>query len=106
MRIYFRDKSQVIETDPVEDHTGAVVTTATVTATLTDESGNAAPGVTNPVSMLHDGNGIYVGVVPPIDMDDNTLINVEVRASLSDLIATSRETLVIKSRSFNKLPSR
>tara|TARA_R110001583_G_scaffold25218_7_gene91464 strand:+ start:2951 stop:3268 length:318 start_codon:yes stop_codon:yes gene_type:complete len=104
VRIYYRENSTVIELPELKDDTGSIVTTATVEATLTLEDGTAVPGVTNPVTLSPAGSGRYIGMVPPIDLPDGSPIVVEVVSLYSGVKATSRETMVIKDRTFNKVP--
>ncbi|SOB76177.1 hypothetical protein SAMN04488490_1855 [Marinobacter sp. LV10R510-11A] len=103
MRIYYRENSRVIELPELKDQDGNVIAGATVEATLTLEDGTAAPGVTNPVILSPSGAGRYIGMVPPIDLPDGTHIIVEVVSVYSGIKATSRETMVVKDRSFNKV---
>lgn len=104
MRIYDRGNSKVIELPELTDDTGSIVTAAIVKATLTLEDGTAAPGVTNPVDLPHSGSGRYIGTVPPIDLPEDSHIIVEVVSLYSGAKATSRETMVVKDRTFNKVP--
>jgi len=104
MRIYPRENTTVIEEPALKDDAGSLVTTATVEATITLENGDPVPGVTNPVVMAHKGSGKYEGSVPPITLQNGTHVVVKVRAEVSGVIGTVRETLVVKDRTFNKVP--
>ena len=101
MRIYLRANTAVIELPELKDDVGSLVTTATVEATITLESGEAVPGVTNPILMTHQGSGRYVGQAPPIELDEDEKIIVKVRSEISGVVGTSKETMVLKDRGFS-----
>jgi len=100
VRIFYRENSRVIEVPELTDHEGAAITGATVTATLIAEDGSALPGVTNPIAMNHEGAGRYVGLVPAVDVAEGTLVDIEVKATYTDVEATSRERFVVRDRAF------
>lgn len=102
MRIYFRQNSRVIEVPELTDHEGTAVTGATVEAMLTLEDGSAAPGVTNPIPLNHEGSGRYLGIVPAIDLTDGTIVVLEVKAEYADVKSSSRERMVVRDRGFSE----
>jgi len=101
VRIYQRANTTVIDLPELKDDAGSLVTTATVEATITLESGEAVPGVTNPIAMTHRGSGRYEGQAPPIELDEDEKIIVKVRSEISGVVGMSRETMVLKDRGFS-----
>lgn len=65
VKVWNPKSSQPVELQSLTDRlTGAAITTATVTANLYDEDGNAISGISNPVTLSHVGSGTYRYVAP------------------------------------------
>lgn len=65
VKLYSGNNSHRVEVSDLKDGDGAVVTDATVSVTIYESDGETeVTGVTWPVSLSHDSNGEYKGVVP------------------------------------------
>jgi hypothetical protein len=98
--IFFRNNSQVLAAGPIKDQNGDLVTTAAVSATIVERNGNAIPEVANPISMSHEGGGIYSVTLPPIDLPKGLSVDIKVVAEYAGITATSREVLFLYDRKF------
>ncbi|MFL1405387.1 hypothetical protein ACJO2E_08600 [Marinobacter sp. M1N3S26] len=101
MRVYYRENTRVVEVPELTDHEGTPVTGATVEATITLEDGADVPGITNPVAMTDEGAGKYLGIIPPIEVEDGTIVILEVKADYAGVESTSRERFVVRDRGFS-----
>lgn len=104
MRIYYRGNNTVIEVSELKDQDGNVIESATVEATLTIEGGSVVPNAADPIILTPSGAGRYAGTLPPVDLPVGSHIIVEVAATESGITAISREKMVVKDRTFNKIP--
>jgi hypothetical protein len=98
--IFFRKNSQVLAAGPVKDQNGDLVTSAAVSAIISQRNGNNITGVASPLSMEHEGAGIYAVIVPPIDLPSGSSVYIEVVAQYGGITATSREVLFLYDRKF------
>lgn len=76
------------------DEDGSAVTNATVTASLTDTSGDELNGQSSPITLTHDSGGNYYGTLSEdLDVKAGKRYRVEITATSGNLQSVWRESV-------------
>jgi len=95
MDAWFNGNSHVLELR-LRDYDREPVEGATVSATITDAQGSVVAGVSWPVSLTHQGSGVYRTTLPALTLAVDGVYEVRVEADFAGVSGARYIPLLVK----------